>query len=80
MRLEALKEDDLRAKKAVLCEKYCQTHKLSREDEKFCEKIDWHPVDELPLKKEFVEKLKRVKKGPYSKPMSLKELDELMGL
>ena len=39
-------------------EKYIKTVKLTKEETEFCEKIDWHPVDELPLKEEFIKKLK----------------------
>ncbi len=35
-------------------EKYIKTGKLTKEENEFCEKIDWHPVDELPLKDEFI--------------------------
>ncbi len=48
--------------KKLIFERYIQTGELSDEDWKFCDKIDWHPVDELPLKKEFIEKLKKAKK------------------
>jgi len=60
-------------------EKYLKTKKISDEDQRFCEEIDWHPVDELPLREDFVKKLKEIQKGPHKK-MTLKELDELMGL
>lgn len=52
---------------------YMTTGKLSKEEEKFCETVDWHPVDELPLKEEFVKKLKKIQKGSYSKPMTSAE-------
>lgn len=44
-------------KKKIIFEKYMKTRKVSDKDWKFCEKIDWHPVDELPLKKEFIRKI-----------------------
>ena len=66
-------------RKKEIFEKYLKTRKVSDEDWKFCEGIDWHPVDELPLREDFVKKLKEVQKGPHKK-MTLKELDELMGL
>ena len=50
--------------KKEIFERYVESRKLSKEDEQFCESIDWHPVDELPMKKEFIEKLKRISKEP----------------
>ncbi|HLD89240.1 MAG TPA: hypothetical protein VI894_03465 [Candidatus Nanoarchaeia archaeon] len=49
-------------RKKLIFEKYLKTGEVSDDDWKFCDKIDWHPVDELPLKEEFVEKLKKTKK------------------
>jgi hypothetical protein len=40
-------------------EKYMKTKKVSDEDWEFCELIDWHPVDELPMKEEHIAELKR---------------------
>lgn len=66
-------------RKREIFDRYVKTRTLSKEDEVFCERIDWHPVDELPLKKEFVEKLKKAEKEPHRK-MTLEELDGLLGL
>lgn len=79
-------------KKAIFG-KYVKTGKLSKADSEFCDKVDWHPVDWLPLRKEFVEKLKQREKGPFKtakrfefwkgpfgKPMTIKELDKLLGV
>jgi len=35
--------------KRYIFEKYIKTKKLTKEENDFCEKIDWHPVDELPF-------------------------------
>ena len=59
--------------KKVIFEKYIKTGKLSDEEQQFCDEIDWHPVDWLPLKDSFIKELKKVKKGPHSKPMSAEE-------
>ncbi len=67
------------ALKREIFETYIKTGKLSDKDMAFCDKIDWHPVDELPLKEEFVKELEKARKEP-SKPMTVKELDKLMGL
>lgn len=61
-------------RKKEIFEEYINTRKLSDENWRFCEQIDWHPVDELPLKKEFVEELKERKKGPFIK---LKSVDDI---
>ena len=41
---------------------------------KFCERIDWHPVDELPLKEEFKKEIERRKK---EKSIKLKSVSEI---
>jgi len=69
---EALKRD--------IFERYIKTSKLSTEEEEFCDKIDWHPVDWLPLKKKFVKELKIAAKEPIGKPLALEELDNLFGI
>lgn len=53
--------------KKLIFEGYIKTGDLSDEEWNFCEKIDWHPVDELPIKEEFIEKLKKIKKGKFNK-------------
>ena len=40
------------AMKKEIFERFLKTRKLSEEDEQFCESIDWHPVDELPMREE----------------------------
>lgn len=62
------------ALKKIIFEKYIKTGKLSDGDWIFCEKIDWHPVDELPLKEEFAKELDERRKGPF---IRLKSVDEL---
>ena len=47
--------------KRYIFDKYMKTGELTKEEEKFCEQIDWHPVDELPLKEEFIIKLNKAK-------------------
>lgn len=58
------------ALKKIIFEEYIKTGNLSDEDWEFCEKIDWHPVDEMPLKEEFkkeMEKRKKEKSIKYTK-------------
>ena len=61
------------AMKKLIFENYIKTGSIIDEEWKFCEKIDWHPVDELPLKKEFVKKLNKIKGGKFKKYSSVEE-------
>ena len=61
-------------KKKIIFEKYLQTREMSDEDWKFCEERDWHPADELPLKPEYIEKLKRAKKEKSIKISSVSDI------
>lgn len=54
-------------------EKYMNKEKLSEEDFKFCELIDWHPVDELPLKESFIKELQKIEKKPHTGPLRTPE-------
>ena len=67
-----LSKGELMQKK--IFERFMKTGTLSDEDWKFCEEIDWHPVDELPLKESFIKELKKREKGPFIK---LKSVDEI---
>ena len=62
--------------KKELFERYIKTGKLSKEDQEFCDKIDWHPVDELPLKESFIRDLEQAKKEPSGKPMTAEEFNK----
>ena len=50
------------AMKKLIFENYLKSGDLTDEEWEFCEKIDWHPVDELPLKDEFKKELEKRKK------------------
>lgn len=52
------------ALKREIFEEYIRTGSVSDEAWKFCDRIDWHPADWLPLKEEFIKKLKSAKKEP----------------
>ena len=58
---------------------FMKTGDLSDKDQKFCDEIDWYPVDELPLREDFIKKIKKLEKGPHSR-MTMEELDKLMEL
>ena len=59
--------------KKLIFERYIKTGNLTDKEWQFCDKIDWHPVDELPLKEEFIKKLKEIKKGKFRKYNSVEE-------
>lgn len=48
-------------KKREIFEIYIRTGKISDQDMDFCENIDWHPVDELPLQEKFIKEIKSAK-------------------
>ena len=63
---ESLKKD--------IFERYIKTGMITDKDWEFCDKIDWHPVDELPLKESFVKELESRRK---EKPLKYVSVDEL---
>ena len=63
--------------KQSIFERFVKTKELSEEDQEFCDKIDWYPIDELEVKEEYAEKLKRVSEGEHL-PMTVEGLDKLM--
>jgi len=77
---ELLAKAVVRLMKRDIFEEFIKTGTLSDDDQEFCDKIDWHPVDELPLEESFVKELEKARDEPSGKPMTLEELDELMGL
>lgn len=70
---EVAREESL---KRVLFEKYVRTGMLSDEEWAVCEKMDWIPGDWLPLKEEFIEKLKKAKNKPSGKSMTVDEFNK----
>ena len=62
------------AMKKLIFEDYIKTGSLSDEEWEFCEKKDWHPVDELPLKEEFKREIEKRKKEKF---IRLKSVDEV---
>ena len=64
--------------KKLIFENYIKTGSISDEEWEFCEKIDWHPVDELPLKKEFIKKLNEIKKEKGIKFKNIAELRKII--
>ena len=62
------------ALKKLIFENYISTGKITDDEWEFCDKIDWHPVDELPLKEDFKKELERRKK---EKSLKLKSVSEI---
>ena len=60
--------------KKLIFEDYVKIGTLSDEDWEFCDKIDWHPVDELPIKENFKKELEKRKK---EKSIKLKTISEI---
>ena len=60
--------------KKLIFENYIKTGSITDEEWEFCEKIDWHPVDELPLKEDFKKELERRRK---EKSIKLKSVSEI---
>lgn len=60
--------------KKLIFENYLKIGNLTDEEWEFCEKIDWHPVDELPLKEELRKELEKRKK---EKSIKLKSVSEI---
>ena len=60
--------------KKLIFENYMKTGNLSDEEWDFCEKNDWHPVDELPLKEEFIKKIEAARKEKSIKVNSISDI------
>ena len=64
--------------KKLIFENYLKKRTVSDEEWEFCEKIDWHPVDELPLKEEFIKKMERIKTEKGIKFKNVAELKKIV--
>ncbi len=53
-------QDGIRKRK--IREVYLREKSISEADVAFCEEVDWHPVDELPIRQEVIDKLKKSNK------------------
>lgn len=51
--------------KRDIFEKFIKGIELSKEDEEFCERTGWDPLDEMEVRKEYIEKLKKLEKGHF---------------
>lgn len=59
--------------KRKIFEEFIKTGTISSKSQEFCDMIDWYPIDELPLREEYIKKAKESVKNPSSKPMSAEE-------
>jgi len=67
----------IRLIKQDISKKFKQTRKITDEDWEFCEKIDWHPIDELPMKESFIKELEEARHEPTGKVYnSIKEFND----
>jgi len=64
--------------KKLIFENYMKTGKITDEEWEFCEKIDWHPVDELPLKEDFKKEMEKRRKEKGIKFNNIGELRNLI--
>ena len=56
--------------------KYLKNGELSDDDWEFCERVDWHPVDELPLRNGVIERMGEAENGKF---VRLSSIDDLFG-
>ncbi len=66
-------KDKPKLKKDIF-ERFMKTGEITDEDWKFCEEINWHPVDELPLKESFIKELEKREKEPFLKLKFIKDI------
>ena len=62
--------------KKEIFEKFIKGAELSKEDEQFCENTGWDPLDEMEVREEYIEKLKKLEKEPDGKPMTVEEFNK----
>ena len=66
------------ALKKLIFENYLKTKDITDEEWEFCEKIDWHPVDELPLKEKFKKEMEKRRKENGIKFKSIDDLRKII--
>ncbi|MFH1151960.1 MAG: hypothetical protein V1788_02430 [Nanoarchaeota archaeon] len=75
---ELLTKAVIKLMKQDISERFIQTREITDEDWEFCEAIDWHPVDELPMKESFIKELEEAEKEtPIGNEASMKFLESL---
>jgi hypothetical protein len=61
-------------KNKEILESYLKTGQITKENWDFCERLDWHPADELPFKEEFIKELKERENGQFVKASCVEEI------
>src|SRR3989344_4950255 len=64
--------------KKLIFENYIRAGSITDREWAFCERIDWHPVDELPLKEEFKKEMEKRRKEKGIKFKSMAELRKII--
>lgn len=72
---KAMGEEAERLRKLEALGKYLDKKPISREEWGWMEKADWHPVDEMKYKPEFVKQALKAAKG---KTIKVKNIGELL--
>ena len=68
---EIAREESL---KKLIFENYIKVGSITDEEWEFCDKINWHPVDKLPLKEEFIKRMEKIKKEKSIKLNSVSDI------
>ncbi|MFA4820465.1 MAG: hypothetical protein WC613_05935 [Candidatus Aenigmatarchaeota archaeon] len=63
-------------KKLSLLRKFVDKEPISEDDFKWMDEHDWHPVDEMKLKPEFVKDVQKRSKGKFRRIGGIKDLFE----
>ena len=62
--------------KRDIFDRFTKTGELTKEDQEFCDKLEWSPIDELEVREEYIEKLKVKSKESEDKSMSIEEFNK----
>ncbi|MFH1256835.1 MAG: hypothetical protein V1494_06105 [Candidatus Diapherotrites archaeon] len=71
----AIREEAEKLRKVEILQKYLERKPISAEEWKWMDEMDWHPVDAMNYKPEFV---KEVQNAGKSKSRKIKSLSELL--
>src|SRR3989344_7108925 len=70
---KAIREEAFKLRKMELLAKYLDKKPITAEEWGLMDKIDWHPVDEIELKGDFVKEVLKASRGKSIKVKSVKE-------
>jgi len=60
--------------KKLILEQFLRTGKITEKQAAFCERYDWHPVDELPFQPDVLRKISGMKRERAIKLRSVADL------